>query len=345
MIQSKVFSRLIRTTLTLVYLVIIAGSVVRMTGSGMGCPDWPFCFGYAIPPTELETVTWSADRAFKRGQMIVRDDALWVAEQDFTTGNAFDAENWEVYTRHDYAHFNPVHTWIEYINRLIGALTGVPALILALVSLLAIGRSVWYPIYGLSIPIVLGFEAWLGKTVVDGNLIPNQITIHMLGAVALVFLLVRYLAFVQNRRADRLEITPVLRNILIFSAVLLLAQIVMGTQVREEIDVIAKAFDSRAMWLEQLSVIFEVHRSTAPVLLVLSGVAFYLNHRLIRSIFEVDLFFVFIWAEALSGVILAYFHLPMWNQPVHLLLAILAIGALLYALFRSVIRRSIPATR
>ena len=70
-------------------LVMLAGSVVRMTGSGMGCPDWPKCFGYTIPPTGIETLTWAPNRSFDEGNIIIIQEKLLVATSDFVSTEVF----------------------------------------------------------------------------------------------------------------------------------------------------------------------------------------------------------------------------------------------------------------
>ena len=120
--MKKYHNTLIVISLVLVYLVISAGAVVRMTGSGMGCPDWPKCFGYLIPPTERSELDWKPNHDYLKGEVIIVKESLRVATQNFNSQNQYLIENWEVYTKHDYAIFNAKHTWIEFINRLLGCL-------------------------------------------------------------------------------------------------------------------------------------------------------------------------------------------------------------------------------
>ncbi len=47
------FRGLVAATAAAVYLLIIVGGIVRTTGSGLGCPDWPLCYGRALPPPEI----------------------------------------------------------------------------------------------------------------------------------------------------------------------------------------------------------------------------------------------------------------------------------------------------
>lgn len=62
----------VKLSLISVYVIFLAGSVVRMTGSGMGCPDWPKCFGYYIPPTSEEQINWQPNTDYKKGMIIIK---------------------------------------------------------------------------------------------------------------------------------------------------------------------------------------------------------------------------------------------------------------------------------
>ena len=186
----KNFKTTIITSFILVLLVIFAGSMVRMTGSGMGCPDWPKCFGYLIPPTTEKDVFWKSNFNYKKGVMILRNEKFYSAKIDFLSSNEFMSSNWLEYTKHDYNEFSVMNTWFEFINRFIGAIAGLSTLIMFLFSFNFLKTKPGVTIMSFIVLLSKLFQAWLGKLVVDSNLSPYKITVHMLMAIVILSLII-----------------------------------------------------------------------------------------------------------------------------------------------------------
>jgi cytochrome c oxidase assembly protein subunit 15 len=331
---------LAQISLVLTFVVIVAGSIVRMTGSGMGCPDWPKCFGYLIPPTDAEVLFFREGHTYEAGQMIVRHDTLWVANNNFTTVSDFNRNDWHKYPKHDYAFFNVIHTWVEYINRLATVVYGIPVFLLSLFSLLLLIRERDVIIFTLAFltDVMVGFEAWLGKLVVDGNLIENSITYHMIGSIGLVVLL-SIMVFRLSKEDEVFQTKRAFRWAIWALAFLLFVQILMGTQVREQVDVVAKITANRASWIEMLPSIFYIHRSFSIVILILAAWLYFKGKESLRLV-QFNWAMLVLMLELLVGIVLAYLDMPAPMQPVHLLLGVLCFALVFYAALRIQFKRA-----
>jgi len=233
------FRRLGILTIFAVYCVILAGGIVRASGAGMGCPDWPTCFGQWIPPTEEAQLP---------------------------------ANYHELYAQRGYENtqFNPVKTWTEYSNRLLGASIGFLIFLTAWSS--RIYRKTDKTIFYLSLSsfFLVGFQGWLGAHVVSSNLKPYMITAHMLLALVIVGLLIYTIARSQQESLRQLstgDLPKKFKTVLWVAMLMTLVQIAMGTQVREAVDVIAHANIDRQFWRDDFPIIFYIHRSFSSIIL------------------------------------------------------------------------------
>jgi cytochrome c oxidase assembly protein subunit 15 len=336
--MKRTFRKVAKIALILVYIVIIAGAVVRMTGSGMGCPDWPKCFGYYIPPTNAETLQWQPNRDFKKGQAIIKDSTLWIATADFRSAQIYKTKNWEMYTKHDYAEFNVWHTWIEYINRLVTVILGIPMFVLLILSLFLFKTDKKLTYITILTLIVLAVQALLGKIVVDTNLKTGMITVHMVIAFVLIalLLLVIYRSGNQNNILEKLN--PSIKNLILITTVITLLQVILGTQVREfidqQIDLLGE--QSKNLWLQEPALKFYVHRSFSIVIIALNLILAVKMVRIYPHYNKIKWVMIFILLSVLTGIAMNYADFPFASQPLHLVLAALLFGVQFYMVLEGI---------
>lgn len=297
------FRRLGVITIFAVYLVILVGGIVRASGAGMGCPDWPTCFGQWVPPTDESQLP---------------------------------SNYHEIYAQRGYqdTQFNPVKTWTEYTNRLVGVTIGFLIFLTAWSS--RIYRKVDNTIFYLAVSafFLVGFQGWLGSTVVASNLKPIMITLHMLLALFIVALLIYTIARSQREFIAQLDVHLLpekFKIVLIVAMVMTLLQVAMGTQVREAVDFIAHEQGiERQYWREDFPIIFYIHRSFSSVILFTN---LWLAWKVYRSIAKENVIYKAGLAVAglvvtaiLAGVSLDRLGMPAIAQPIHLLMANLIFG-------------------
>lgn len=334
--MKKRFPLIVKITLFSLYLIFLAGSFVRMTGSGMGCPDWPKCFGYYIPPTEVDQITWQPNKTYKKGMIIIKDEALYVAEQEVKTAQDFNQKNWNKYTKHDYANFNAFHTWTEYINRLVTVVSGFIFLFLLAGAIQFRKENKWIPILAFGAFFLMLVEAVLGKMVVDTNLKPTLITVHMVVGLLIIALILRLL-FIISEKKKTYQYHVLFNRLLIVSVIFSLIQIALGTQVRQFIDEQVKlfGFENKEYRLMNPSFKFYFHRSFTIAIILVNGAMYYLNQIKKLGYPLINWVMILLLAETFTGILMYYADFPIGTQAIHLLSGALLFGVQFYLWMQS----------
>jgi cytochrome c oxidase assembly protein subunit 15 len=304
----KAFSRLLFWCIICTYLVILAGAVVRGTGSGLGCPDWPRCFGQWVPPTDISELPANYKEIYKISGKTIAD-------------------------------FEAFKTWTEYVNRLLGALLGFMILIL-------FGMSFGMKRFERSIPwfcggllFLVSIQGGIGALVVSTHLKPFLITIHMFLAIVLLFGLLYLRKYCQDlsntslipkHDTRGLKLTKILIGLTFF-------QVLLGTQVRQQVDhFIRDTLEAtHSTVISFLGSSFYIHRSFSFVIVGLFLYLLFYFHRTstIRGGFFLTLMgFFCVMGNVVTGITLNYFGFPANAQPPHLFFGVLALG-LLYTLY------------
>jgi len=333
------FRRLTFITISAVYLLILVGGIVRSVGAGMGCPDWPKCFGSYVPPLSSEDLPADYQDYFLE-KRIQKNDRLAstflqfgfreLADKISNDPNVLKEESFDVTT-----------AWIEYINRLIGVVIGLLIVATFIGSFIYRKSNLLIVAIAFLSFILVVFQGWVGSLVVSTNLLPEFITVHMFLALLLVMLLI-YLYHLVNSdllAQSRIIVDNTVSMLGFLMFLLLIPQIYFGTNVRGQVDSMLFNELSKDLMVDRFDWVFYFHRSFSLLFL-------FLGFALMRRLWVIkqmkseigrvaQLIAGLIFVEIVGGALMAYFSIPAFIQPIHLLASTLLFGLLFYLVLLS----------
>ena len=321
-------------TIILLFVLILAGGIVRSTGSGMGCPDWPKCFGQYVPPVSASELAKDYKQKYVAGRL--------EKNQKFAKAlDLFGFSDLARRIREDKSilvpeEFNAAKTWTEYINRLLGEITGLFLVFTAIFSFSYRRENKLIVFLCIFNVLLVGFQAWLGSIVVSTNLVAWIVTVHMVLALAILAISIGTYHLAKVYGKHKLNVSPITHVITLFALIISILQIIFGTEVREKIDAVASHLQGgyRDDWISDAGAIFYQHRDIA-ILVLLVNIVLY---ALIRSGFSrhsvqqqlMSFTFLMIMLQIVTGILLSYWSLPPAAQAAHIILASLIFGAQFY---------------
>jgi cytochrome c oxidase assembly protein subunit 15 len=281
------------------YFLIFVGGLVRVSGAGMGCPDWPTCFGRWIPPTNISQLPPDIDP----GQ------------------------------------FNFTLAWIEYINRLIGVSVGLFIAITALWAFFRFRKHRKIVVPALIATHLVMFVGWQGGEMVKAHLQSLMVSVHMGLAfiIGLLMIYVTQQAYYLEKGSDATVATKKSKLGLWIGglAIISIIQVVVGTQMRTALESIAEKFPflAKADWIGQLGAINSVHTILGIIVTIVSWLV---GARILKT-FRAQSILIgqTTWAmmilatlQVAVGAILVLVGVPKLLQVFHLLLSALYVGML-----------------
>ena len=245
----KRFLRLSLFATLITWFLIFVGGLVRVSGAGLGCPDWPKCFGRWIPP------------------MSVRDLPAEI----------------------DPSRFNFTLAWIEYINRLVGVLVGLAILAAAVLAVRECRRHRRIVIASLLALVLVIVQGWLGGRVVASFLEPYMVSLHtVLAFIIAALLLYAYQhgwllehGFKPLAAEDPRPPHSILRGLW----VLLAGQVILGTLVRGGLEeaILQMPLEGEHAWMAQVASTGRTHTAIALLMLLGTGLMIFTLQKSFRD--------------------------------------------------------------